>query len=158
RRCITCWSGSRPTSRRKRSARHASLSMWIRYRCCRGGHKKLLKNWDSGVWAGAVPSSRGGRLWHQENFGEAYLRAAAEVVAYTETWLVSDHPVRSFRGGFASFFEVASTPPHEEPVLVKDQSWLDGVFNVEHGKDVSRLEPGTGTDVSADTDGFRRAG
>src|SRR5262249_39204705 len=44
-----------------------------------------------------------GWLRHQENFGEAHpFRAAAGAVAYTI--LVSDHPVRSFRGGFAAFF------------------------------------------------------
>ena len=51
----------------------------------------------------------------------------------------------------------AASPPHEEAVLVMDQSWLDSVFNVEYGKDVSRLEPGTGADVSAETNGFRGA-
>jgi len=31
----------------------------------------------------------------------------------TETF-VSDHPVRSNKGGFAASLDVASTPPHEE--------------------------------------------
>jgi hypothetical protein len=32
------------------------------------------------------------------------------VVAHTKSWLVSDHPVRSNKGGFAAFF-LMSRPP-----------------------------------------------
>src|SRR5437588_12960356 len=31
-----------------------------------------------------------------------------------KTLCVSDHPVRSIKGGFAAFLDVASTPPQEE--------------------------------------------
>ena len=49
------------------------------------------------------PPREEGWLRHQENFGEAYLSAADGVVAHTEDFGASDHPVR-----------FASTPPHEE--------------------------------------------
>src|SRR5262245_6962950 len=49
-------------------------------------------------------------LRHQENFGEARLSAADGVVADKERVVVSDHPVRSNKGGFAPFF-LMSRPP-----------------------------------------------
>src|SRR5512138_2085831 len=55
------------------------------------------------------PPHEEGWLRHQENFGEANLNAAAGVVAHKHMFSkrilnldsVSDHPVRSFKGGFA---------------------------------------------------------
>src|SRR5262245_57247924 len=54
------------------------------------------------------PPCEEGWLRHQENFGAAHLTAADGVVAYTEIWLVSDHPllIRMLRGIF-----LMSRPP-----------------------------------------------
>jgi len=49
------------------------------------------------------PPREEGWLRHQANFGEAHPSAADGVVAHTENWLVSDHPVRSHKGRFAAF-------------------------------------------------------
>jgi len=44
-------------------------------------------------------------------------REAAGVVAHTEIWLVSDHPVCGAKVGFAEIFLIAAaTPPHEEGI------------------------------------------
>ena len=49
------------------------------------------------------PPREEGRLRHQEKVGEAHLSAADGVVAHTEMLFLSDHPVRSIKGGFAAF-------------------------------------------------------
>jgi len=56
------------------------------------------------------PPREEGRLRHQENSGEAHLRAADGVVVHTETWLVSDSglthtfsPLHSTAGMGSSF-------------------------------------------------------
>jgi hypothetical protein len=43
-------------------------------------------------------------------FSRRFLCESDGVVAHTESWLVSDHPVRSKKGGFAAFF-LMSRPP-----------------------------------------------
>jgi hypothetical protein len=44
------------------------------------------------------------------------------VVAHTETWLVSDHPVYGAKVGFAEIFlDAAATPPHEYPITGRGQ-------------------------------------
>jgi len=48
------------------------------------------------------PPREEGWLRHQENFGEAHLSAADGVVAHKSCFGVSDHPVRSIKGGFAA--------------------------------------------------------
>ena len=53
------------------------------------------------------PPREEGWLRHQEIFGAALLSAADGVVAHTEVFGASDHPVR-----------FASTPPHEEGTLL----------------------------------------
>jgi hypothetical protein len=49
------------------------------------------------------PPCEEGWLRHQENVGEAHRNAADGVVAYKLCLGVSDHPVRSIKGGFAAF-------------------------------------------------------
>ena len=63
---------------------------------------------------------------HQENFGAAHLSAADGVVAHTENWLVSDHPVRSNKEASRHFLNVASTPPHEEGTPLAQHKGLGG--------------------------------
>src|SRR5262245_36743672 len=70
---------------------------------------------DNGPCATYSPPREEGWLRHQGNFGEAHFGAAAGVVAYTETWLVSYdfifdgcalsglRGLRSLKGDFATF-------------------------------------------------------
>ena len=72
------------------------------------------------------PPREEGWLRHQENFGAAHLSAADGVVAHTENWLVSDHPVRSNKEASRRFLNVASTPPHEEGTTLAQKSSRTG--------------------------------
>src|SRR5215831_242992 len=56
------------------------------------------------------PPREEGWLRHQENFGVAHLSAADGVVAHTDNWFVSDHPVRSFIRRLRGIF-LMSRPP-----------------------------------------------
>ena len=56
------------------------------------------------------PPREDGWLRHQENFGEAHLRAADGVVTHKSHFGVNDHPVCGANVGFAEIFLMPQPP------------------------------------------------
>jgi len=64
------------------------------------------------------PPDTGGVAAALTKGGEAHLSAADGVVAFESTLCVSDHPVRSIKGGFASSLFMS-----RPPLLYQEGSW-----------------------------------
>src|SRR5882762_4451170 len=78
-------------------------------------------NWPACSNRRYSPPHEEGWLRHQQNFAKPTLapQTGWSLTSHcsrmhSAIWFVSDHSVRSIKGGFAPFLDVAATPPHEE--------------------------------------------